>query len=383
VSVTYLWSVVFAIGLACSASMSPVPAKTESIASIPTPTAISHSAFGLPLFSRDGDTVFATNIAPGTGAQTIDLLWLSRTGKIAARRRTHVDGYVQSVYAAPNWTVWFLVATPRLPHDLTTHRQYTFVGFTPHGYARAPWPAERETTASMGGLWMSRGVYWTYNTFDLLQPLGLNWADLAGRYHAPDDVAVPLAGDPSNDLAVGAYDTLWTSVATHDPGTLAPDGVVRIGVRDAKPNVRRFALPAHVDVAFMTQDSANDEWFAFRDGTVGFVDQSGSVRIFHRHAANSYPIAIVAAPSDGVWLLDTVTVERFDRRGRIDVERAPAAWRHLRFPVSATMSPCGVLWLLQLRTSIVYGNARITAPSRRVRFRKKSSTIVRLDRRPL
>jgi streptogramin lyase len=101
----------------------------------------------------------------------------------------------------------------------------------------------------------------------------------------------------------------------------------------------------------MTQDSANDEWFAFRDGTVGFVDQSGSVRIFHRHAANSYPIAIVAAPSDGVWLLDTVTVERFDRRGRIDVERAPAAWRHLRFPVSATMSPCGVLWLLQAADS--------------------------------
>ncbi len=289
----------------------------------------------------------------GQGTPLINIAWIDKLGRVTLARGVRPGGDVQSVYFPSSRLLWMLVARPHLPLDLTMPRHYVFASLDPSGAVhvavggKASWPIQTRSAMSFGGDWMPRGVFWTYNTFELLRPLGLNWVDARGDYHPPDQLALPFGGDPSMDMAPGSGPSLWTSVATHDSGNPLPDGIIRVDESRPAFRVRRYDLPAHVDVVGITQDEAGGYWFAYRDGRIAHIEARGSISTFRWQSRDDYPVAMVTATDRGVWVIGETTVDHFTAAGRLVSIASPGAWRTLRFPVAAVMSPCGVVWLSQ------------------------------------
>ena len=321
----------------------------------------------LPIFTDNGGAIIISPVNPtaagdppehfSVAAGAIDIAWIDRRGAVTLQRHLSFGGDVQSVYASSDQELWLLVARPRLAYTLVARRHYVYVSLSKNGKVHevvatkaAQWPIQKRSWMSYGGLWMSHGVYWTYNTFEVLRPIGLNWATLKGKFNI-NNMFSPFVGNVSPSIAPGQGPSVWTLVNADAAGLVDvhgnpfADAVFRFDVSSALPQARHYSLAPQSNAQEITEDIEGGMWFAYRDGRLGRVDASGALDTYRwRKNYDGYPTALMTAPNRGVWVIGEDDIEHYTKNGKVAQYLLPIALRNVPRGLSAVVSPCGIFW---------------------------------------
>jgi hypothetical protein len=315
-------------------------------------------------FGDDGSLlIVGPGPADGVDTNSVTLERIRADGRAELWRLPAFRGSVQSVYLARNGSIWFLITIPKISwesDDPPPARRFAFAELSADGALRyvsshdsTPWPVERNSANSLGGIWGKRGVFWTYATWQI-QPVEdvLNWANLDGKYRTfaalvPSGSTWNVGLDHDVETADGA---LWLGVFAEGSNPFQ-DGFsngqsrgaldrVEVGEVGKISRVIPYSLGAAVDR--VTVDTAGNVWFV--QGTaLGYLAHDGLASFFDDVALGRED-ALLKASDGGVWIVTKSRLRHLDTSAGIngDVAR-PSDWKS---DTIAKQSPCGTFWLL-------------------------------------